>query len=156
MNKLRRTFLKGAGSVGVISVAVAAGLLKPAEVLASDWNGAGFTAKDADSALKGINAVGAAQSADITLKAPDIAENGAVVPLEVTSKLPNTDYIALVVDTNVNPLCCTFALSNGTEGYVSTRVKMAKTSQVRALCRSGGKMFYAAKEVKVTIGGCGG
>lgn len=156
MNQLRRTFLKGTGAAGTVAVAIAAGLLKPGQVLAADWNKSAFEAKSTDDALKGIGAAGAAKSADIMIKAPDIAENGAVVPVEVTSNIPGTTEIAIISEKNVNPLIAEFTLSNGAEGYVSTRIKMAKTSNVTVVVKAGGKAYTASKEVKVTIGGCGG
>lgn len=156
MNTKRRTFLKGAGAAGTVAVAVAAGLLKPTEVLAAEWNKAAFDAKGMPDALKVINATGSADSKDITIKAPDIAENGAVVPVEVTSKIAGTSSIALLVEKNANPLTANFDLTNGAAGYVSTRIKMGQTSNVRVVVKAGGKSYTAVKEVKVTIGGCGG
>lgn len=156
MNTKRRTFLKGAGAAGTVAVAVAAGLLKPTEVLAAEWNKAAFDAKGMPDTLKAVGATGAADSKDITIKAPDIAENGAVVPVEVTSKIAGTSSIVLMVEKNASPLTANFDLSNGAEGYVSTRIKMGQTSNVRVVVKAGGKSYTAVKEVKVTIGGCGG
>ncbi|BCB27390.1 thiosulfate oxidation carrier protein SoxY [Sulfurimicrobium lacus] len=156
MKQDRRTFLKGAGAAGAVALAVAAGLLKPGQVLAADWNKNAFEAKSVADALKDINASGPAKSADILIKSPDIAENGAVVPVEVTSKIPGTTDIAIISEQNVNPLIAEFALANGAEGFVSTRIKMAKTSNVTVIVKAGGKVYTASKEVKVTIGGCGG
>jgi sulfur-oxidizing protein SoxY len=156
MNQLRRTFLKGTGAAGTVAMAIAAGLLKPGQVLAAEWNKNAFEAKNTADTLKGINAASAAKSADIMIKAPDIAENGAVVPVEVTSKIAGTTSIAILSEQNVNPLIADFELSNGAEGYVSTRIKMAKTSNVTVVVKAGGKSYIASKEVKVTIGGCGG
>jgi len=156
MNNDRRKILKGAGAAGVVSVAVAAGLLKPGMVLAADWNKAAFEAKDMASAVAGVGGGGAADSAQITVKAPDIAENGAVVPVEVISAIPGTERIIILAEKNGFPLIADFGLSNGAQGYVSTRVKMGATSNVRAIVKAGGKTYTAAKEVKVTIGGCGG
>ncbi len=155
MNKQRRQVLKSAGAAGVVGVAVAAGLLKPTAVYA-DWNAAGFEARELAAVLKAIKAEGAADSGQITVKAPDIAENGAVVPVEVTSNIPGTESITIVADKNNFPLIAQFDLMNGAEGFVSTRIKLGSTSQVRAYVRAGGKVHTAAKEVKVTIGGCGG
>jgi len=156
MNTKRRTFIKGAGAAGTVAVAVAAGLLKPTEVLAAEWNKAAFDAKGMPDALKVLNATGSADSKDITIKAPDIAENGAVVPVEVTSKIAGTSSIALMVEKNASPLAASFDLANGADGYVSTRIKMGQTSNVRVVVKAGGKSYTAVKEVKVTIGGCGG
>lgn len=156
MNQFRRTFLRGASASGAVAAAIAAGLLKPGQVLAAEWNKTAFTATKLDDALKDINAVNAAESKDIIVKAPDIAENGAVVPVEVVSNIPNTQSIDIIIETNINPLTATYNLENGAIGYISTRVKMAKSSKVRAIVKAGGKTYTAAKEVKVTIGGCGG
>ena len=156
MNPLRRTFLKGTGAAGTVAVALAAGLLKPGQVLAAEWNKAAFDAHGIIDALKGIGAGGAAESKDIAIKAPDIAENGAVVPVEITSKIPGTEQISIVVEKNDRPLIAVFNLLNGAEGFVSTRIKMSQTSAVKIIVKAGGKMYTASKEVKVTIGGCGG
>lgn len=156
MNQLRRTFLKGTGAAGTVAVAIAAGLLRPGQVLAAEWNKAAFNATTTTDAMKGVNAAAAAESKDILIKAPDIAENGAVVPVEVTSKIPGTTAIIVFVEKNQNPLTADFELSNGAEGYISTRVKMANTSHIKVVVKAGGKAYFASKEVKVTIGGCGG
>jgi sulfur-oxidizing protein SoxY len=156
MNHLRRALLKGSGAAGALAVAAAAGLLRPSHVLAVEWNKSGFEAKTAEDALKSIGAPAPANSGDILIKAPDIAENGAVVPIEVTSKIAGTQSIALVADKNPFPLVATFNLANGAEGYVSVRIKMGQSSNVRAVVTADGKHYAAVKEVKVTIGGCGG
>jgi sulfur-oxidizing protein SoxY len=156
MNSERRRILKGVGAAGAVTVAVAAGLLKPGAAFAADWNKAAFEAKDLGAALKGVGGAGAADSAQITVKAPDIAENGAVVPVEVMSAIPGTEGIIIVGEKNGFPLLADFNLMNGAEGYVSTRIKLGTTSNVRAIVKAGGKVYTAAKEVKVTIGGCGG
>src|SRR4030065_1702416 len=119
MNTKRRTFIKGAGAAGTVAVAGAAGLLKPTEVLAAEWNKAAFDAKGMPDALKVLDATGSAVSKDITIKAPDIAENGAVVPVEVTSKIAGTSSIVLLVEKHANPLTANFDLANGAGGYVS-------------------------------------
>ncbi len=155
MNTQRRQMLKGAGAAGVVSVAAAAGLLKPGMALA-DWNKAGFDAKDLNSALSAIGGGSAAASGDISVKAPDIAENGAVVPVEINSNIAGTDSIAIIGEKNAMPLIADFKLMNGAQGFVSTRIKMGTTSNVTAIVKAGGKVYKASKEVKVTIGGCGG
>jgi sulfur-oxidizing protein SoxY len=155
MNALRRNVLKGAAGAGTVAVAVAAGLLKPTQALAA-WNKDAFEAKNVGDAMKGLGISGPADSKDITIKAPDIAENGAVVPVEVTSGIAGTTGIAIIAEKNGTPLIGDFALSGGTQGYISTRIKMGQTSLIRAVVKAGGKSYTAAKEVKVTIGGCGG
>lgn len=155
MNVLRRNVLKGATGASAVAVAVAAGLLKPTQVLAA-YNKAAFDAKNVGDAMKGMGVTSPADSKDIVVKAPDIAENGAVVPVEVTSSIPGTTGIAILAEKNVTPLIAEFQFSGGTQGYISTRIKMASTALVRAIVTAGGKQYTAAKEVKVTIGGCGG
>jgi sulfur-oxidizing protein SoxY len=156
MNPLRRTLLKGTGGVGAVAVALATGLLKPGQVLAAEWNKPAFDSKGIIDALKGVGGTTAIDSKDITIKAPDIAENGAVVPVEVASKIPATESITILIEKNDRPLIAIFNMLNGAEGFVSTRVKMAQTSDIKILVKAGGKIYTARKEVKVTIGGCGG
>lgn len=155
MNALRRNVLKGAASAGTVAVAVAAGLLKPTQVMAA-WNKDAFDAKNVGDAMKGLGISAPADSKDITIKAPDIAENGAVVPVEVTSNIAGTTDIAIFAEKNATPLAGSYHLSGGTQGFISTRIKMGQTALVRAVVKAGGKSYTAAKEVKVTIGGCGG
>jgi sulfur-oxidizing protein SoxY len=155
MNPLRRNILKGATGASLVGVAVAAGLLKPTQVLA-EYNKPAFAANTVADAYKGMGISAPAESSEITIKAPDIAENGAVVPVEVTSNIPGTTSIAIMAEKNITPLLCDFHLLGGTEGYIATRIKMASTANVRAIVIAGGKAYTATKEVKVTIGGCGG
>lgn len=155
MNALRRNVLKGATGAGAVAVAVAAGLITPTRVLAGAPRSA-FEAKTLADALKGMGLPAATDSKDITIKAPDIAENGAVVPVEVTSSIAGTTAIAILAEKNNTPLVADFDLMGGTQGYVSTRIKMGSTALVRAIVTAGGKTYQATKEVKVTIGGCGG
>ncbi len=155
MNQLRRTFLKLSGAAGTLALAVGAGLFKTGEALAATWNKAGFESKAVADALKSLGATSLIESKDITITAPDIAENGAVVPVAVTSKIPNTQSISIIAEKNPFPLTSTFEVANGAEGYVSTRLKMGETSNVRAVVKADGKFYTAVKEVKITIGGCG-
>jgi len=154
MNTTRRLLLKSASSAGLIATAVAAGLLKPGQAFA-DWNSAGFAATKPADALAAIGAGGAAESKDIQVKAPDIAENGAVVPVEVVTTLANVESIALLGEKNATPLIAQYTLTDF-DGFLSTRMKMGQTAHVRAVVKAGGKFYTAAKEVKVTVGGCGG
>jgi len=155
MNILRRNILKGAGAAGAVSVAVAAGLMKPTVAFAG-WNKAGFESRDLATSMGAIGANAATPSSDVSVKAPDIAENGAVVPVEITSSIPGTDSIAIISEKNIMPLIAVFNLSNGAQGYISTRIKMGSTANVVAVVKAGGKAYKSHKEVKVTIGGCGG
>ena len=156
MNHQRRTLLKASMASGTIAVAIGAGLLTPQAVLAA-WPKAAFDAKDMDEALKAL--LGAKQSSpssDIQVEAPDIAENGAVVSVTVKTTIPNAEQISIFVPENVSPLCASYVLSANTEGFVSGRIKMRKTSDVIAIVKAGGKLHMAKKPVKVTLGGCGG
>ena len=155
MNPFRRSFLAFTGRAGALAVAAAAGLIASVEARAAGWNKAGFESKAMADVLKSLGATGAAESKDIVITAPDIAENGAVVPIAVTSKLSHTQQISIVAEKNPFPLAATFDVSGGGEGYVSTRIKMGQTSDVWAVVKAGGKFFTARKEVKITVGGCG-
>jgi sulfur-oxidizing protein SoxY len=155
MQQTRRTLLKGAGAAGAVSVAVLAGLLKPSMAFAG-WNKAGFESRDMATSMNAIGAGSATASSEVSVKAPDIAENGAVVPVEIISNVAGTDSIAILSEKNTMPLIAVFNLSNGCEGYISTRIKMGSTANVVAVVKAGGKVYKAHKEVKVTIGGCGG
>lgn len=158
MDMFRRTVLKGVSASGALAAALAAGVLKPTEVLASEeWNRAAFDSKEASAALKGIGASSAADSKDIVLKAPDIAENGAVVPVEVVSNIPNTISIAVMSLKNPLPLAAAFDFANGALPEIQVRVRLAETTAVKAVVKTAdGKFYTTQKEVKVTVGGCGG
>jgi sulfur-oxidizing protein SoxY len=130
-------------------------LAKPLTVLAA-WNEQAFGAKTAADALKNIGAAGATASKDILIDAPQIAENGAVVPIEISSSLPGTTSIAVVIEKNPFPLAGKFEFKEGALPFVKLNVKMGETSDVRVIAFAGGKQFTATREIKVTIGGCGG
>ena len=155
MNTKRRTFLKGTLAAGSVGMAVSAGLLSPRAVLAA-WPNQAFEAKTMTDAMKGIVGSDQAAAGDIKIKAPDIAENGAVVPVSVTTDIAGAKSISLITEKNQQPMTASFDLGAGAEGYVSTRIKMGKTSNVIAVVKADGKLHSAVKEVKVTIGGCGG
>jgi len=156
MNHNRRVLLKGTLAAGATGIAISAGLLTPKAVLAA-WPKAAFEAKDVNSALTAaLGSSNASDSADVKLKAPDIAENGAVVPVTVTSNIAGTEVISIIVAENGTPLSASFNLGANTNGFVSTRIKMGKTSDVVAVVKAGGKLYSSTKNVKVTIGGCGG
>jgi sulfur-oxidizing protein SoxY len=152
----RRTFLQGSLAGGAVAVAVGAGLLSPRNVLAA-WPSAAFEAKSVQDAMSSLfGSADSTASGDIQIKAPDIAENGAVVPVSVSTSIGNTNKIAIIAEKNGQPLAASFELGQGTKGFISTRIKMGKTSDVIAVVEAGGKRFSARKNVKVTIGGCGG
>jgi len=152
----RRTFLRGTLAVGAVGVAVGAGLLSPRRVLAA-WPKSAFEAKSVQDALKSVVGTDLTEaSGKVKVKAPDIAENGAVVPVTVTAAIDGVDAMAIFVEKNPQPLTSSYELSPAALGFVSTRIKMGKTSDVIAVAKAGGKVYSARKEVKVTIGGCGG
>lgn len=151
MNMKRREMLKFSALVGLMA---SAGLIT--DVQAAEWNKAAFDSKSVDEVLKLLGGSGSEKSSAVTLNAPDIAENGAVVPVGVTTTLTNVEQLAILVEKNPSALSAQFILMPGMEPTVVTRVKMAQTSNVYAAVKSGGKWFVAVKEVKVTLGGCGG
>ncbi|MDZ7661554.1 thiosulfate oxidation carrier protein SoxY [Thiohalophilus sp.] len=152
----RRTFLKGGLAGSTVAVAVGAGLLTPGAVMAA-WPRRAFETESMETAMNDLFGSAQAQpSDDISIKAPDIAENGAVVPVSVTTVIAGIEEIAIIAEKNGSPLAANFKLASNAKGFVSTRIKMAKTSNVIAVVKAGGKAYSARKEVKVTIGGCGG
>ena len=156
MNKIRRKFLQSAMFFSATVTAIGTGLLAPGRALAA-YAAEAFAAKDVSGALNAaLGSDAHTPSKDIKLKAPDIAENGAVVPITVSSTLPNVESIVIIASANDSPLTSTYILSEGTVPFVSTRIKMAKTAEILAVVKSNGQLFSATKEVKVTIGGCGG
>ncbi|MDM8546431.1 thiosulfate oxidation carrier protein SoxY [Candidatus Venteria ishoeyi] len=150
----RRTFITNA----LVGGAAAAGAaLLPRAAFSADWPKDAFEAKSVSDALsKLLGSSDQTESADITIKAPDIAENGAVVPVQVTATMPNVESISIIAEKNPVPLIASFQFGDNGAGFVSTRIKMGKTSNVIAVVKADGKLFSAKKEVKVTIGGCGG
>lgn len=152
----RRVFLQGSLAAGTVGVAVGAGLLAPQAVVAA-WPEKAFKAENvADATKAALGAAEATESADITIKAPDIAENGAVVPITIKTSIPNVESISLMASSNGQPLAGMFVLGDGAVADVSTRIKMGKTGDVIALVKADGKLYSNQKNVKVTIGGCGG
>src|SRR5258706_9695176 len=146
MNTLRRTLV----------VALGALLPRPFAALAAAWNKDAFGAKSAPDALKALGAAGATPSKEVVIEAPEIAENGAVVPIEITSNVRGTTALIVLIDHNPFPLVAKFDFAEGALPFVKLNVKMGETSDVRVLAEAGGKHYQATKEIKVTIGGCGG
>jgi sulfur-oxidizing protein SoxY len=146
----RRDILKQGG---LLALLVGCGMLTLEQAFAAE--APGFDAKTLEEALLALGGV-PADSKDILLTSPDIAENGAVVPVAVASKLPNTQEIYILVEKNPNPLAAGFTIPDGTEPYVSTRTKMGQSSNVYAVVKADGKLYSTFRETKVTLGGCGG
>jgi len=144
-----------AHSAAVAAALAASGLL-PARAQ-SAWNKAAFDAKSIEDVLKALGTSRPVESADVTLTAPDIAENGAVVPIAASTSLPRAKSLAFLIEKNPTTLAGVFEFSDAVDTAVSTRVKMAQTSNVYAVALlTDGRALYAKKEVKVTLGGCGG
>lgn len=156
-NTARRTILKGAVAGGLAGLGLGSFPFPVfAETNAKDWPKDAFKQKSEADVLKALYGKTAKASDKISLDAPEIAENGAVVPIAVTSALPKVTGIAILVLNNPNVLAAAYKIPEGTEATVSNRLKMAKTSKVVAVIESDGKLYSASKQVKVTVGGCGG
>lgn len=154
MNHQRRGALKTGGGLGIFGMLVAAGLVKPGSALARDQKV--FDAKTIDEALAALGAGKPEVSDQVQIVAPDIAENGAVVPVGVSSAVPGTESVSILVEKNPSMVAANFAFPDGTMGEVQTRIKMGQTSDVYAVVKADGKYYMAKKEIKVTLGGCGG
>lgn len=156
MNTTRRNLLKASLATGTVAMVAGAGLLSPRSVLAA-WPEKAFQAKEMNTALSAILGTGnPADSSEIKVEAPDIAENGAVVSVSVTTTLANVESMTLLVPANAFPLSSSYLVTSQIEGKITGRIKMAKTSDVVAVVKAGGKLYSAKKPVKVTLGGCGG
>jgi sulfur-oxidizing protein SoxY len=149
MQQKRRTVTLG------LLAALGGALLAPARAFAA-WNKGAFEAKSAVDAMRALGMSGAAESKDIVIRAPEIAENGAVVPIDITSNIPGTTSISVFIEKNPFPYTGTFDFAAGAVPFVHLRAKIGESTPVRVVAAAGGKFYTAAKEVKVTIGGCGG
>jgi sulfur-oxidizing protein SoxY len=156
MNPSRRIGLRSAGSLGLYAALSAIGLFEGRPVSAQTFNATLFQAKNLSELIRMLGGASAADSKEILITAPDIAENGAAVSVAVRSQLPRTDQISLLVEKNPDPLAATFQLLEGVEPDLRLNVKMGQTSDVIAVVRADGRFYVARREVKVTIGGCGG
>jgi sulfur-oxidizing protein SoxY len=154
----RRKALQTTGGLGALGLFVAAGVITPEEARAqaAEWNKAAFDTKDVNGTAKALGGDAPTASDKVTVTGPDIAENGAVVPVGATTTLGNVTMIALLVEKNPNALAAVFNLTPEAEPFVTTRVKMGQSSDVYALVKADGKFHMAKKEIKVTLGGCGG
>ena len=130
-----------------------AGLISVAQ--AQEWDKAAFEGKSLDDVFKILGAGSPEKSAAVTLNAPDIAENGAVVPVGITTTL-KAEQMAILVEKNPSALAAQFFIPAGTDAFVTTRIKMGQTSNVYGVVKADGKWLMTVKEVKVTLGGCGG
>ena len=149
MTPLRRKLIQAIAIVGATA-------LMPLRLLAADWNKAAFGSTDLANSLKLIGAESATQSDLIHFKAPEIAENGAIVPIEIESRVPGTETIFVLAEKNPQPLAASFSFLNGTEPFVATRIKMSESAKVLVVVRAAGRFYATSRDIKVTIGGCGG
>lgn len=157
MNELRRKLLKGGSTAALLAPWIGTGLLLPSRVIAAEWNKTAFTARSVGEALKAWGAANAGESRDIVVSAPEIAENGAKVEVDITSQVPATRSIAVFADRNPMPLCAAIEFSGGALPYCRVQIKLAETTRVRAVVKTAdGKTYVAFREIKVTLGGCGG
>ncbi|MFI4887919.1 MAG: thiosulfate oxidation carrier protein SoxY [Burkholderiales bacterium] len=157
MNTNRRQALQAGSAWTLVTLVAAAGWLKPDDAVAEGWNKAAFDTRSMEQTLKALGGGTPAPSKDIVFfSTPDIAENGAVVPIGITSNVPKTESIAILIEKNPNMLAAVFDIPPGTHPSLSTRIKMAQTSNVYALVKADGKYYVTSKEIKVTLGGCGG
>lgn len=156
INKVRRKFLRASASGAAITAMMASGLLVPKISLGKSFPNA-FGHRSMDEVLNELFETTSTIPSDaVTVVAPDIAENGTVVPVTVRTKLPNIQSITIIAEKNPYPLAASFEMGNNTAGHIATRIKLGKTQDVWAVVNADGKLFTAKKEVKVTVGGCGG
>jgi sulfur-oxidizing protein SoxY len=152
----RREFVQKSSSAAALSLAAAAGLVPSLASAQTAWNKTAFESKSLAEVVKALGGSSATESKEVTLSAPEIAENGNVVRLGAQSAIAGTTWVGLVVEKNPAALTAGFDVFPGTDANMSTNVKMGQSSNVYALAKVGDKFFYAVKEVKVTLGGCGG
>ena len=152
----RREFVRKSSGALALGLAASAGLMPAMASAQTAWNKAAFESKNLADAVKAMGGSSATESKEVTLSAPEIAENGNVVRLGAQSAMAGTTWLGLMVEKNPAALTAGFDIYPGTDANVSTNVKMGQSSNVYALAKVGDKFFYAVKEVKVTLGGCGG
>jgi sulfur-oxidizing protein SoxY len=148
----RRQALKTGGGLGLLGLFAMIGLLPATALAALDRKA--FEAKALDEALDALGGLVAGESPLITLTAPDVAENGALVPVTVESALADVEQISILADRNPTMLVAHYLLPKGTDPYLSTRIRMAETSNVVVLVKAGGRFYRASKQVTVNAGGC--
>lgn len=153
----RRRLLKGGVSASLLTPLLGTGLLQPGTAIAAEWMRGAFTARTIGDALKSYGSAGAAETRDIVINAPEIAENGAKVEVEITSNLANTRSLAVFADKNPMPLCAALEFSGAALPYARVQLKLAESMRVRAVAKTAdGKTHVAVRDIKVTLGGCGG
>ncbi|KAA3626551.1 MAG: thiosulfate oxidation carrier protein SoxY [Proteobacteria bacterium] len=155
MSVTRREFLRGLTATSGACLAAAMGWLAPLRVFAAA-DRAAFAADGLEKVLAELGATGATETTDVIIDAPAVANNGAMVPVSVDSRIAGTEYIALIAEKNPLPLLAEFSFEPGADAYVATRIKMMESAAVKAVVKAQGKVYIASRRVEVTIGGCGG
>ncbi len=140
--------------VGLVC-AISGALLLPIRLFAAQWNAEAFDQTRFPDSLRSVGAVDLVESDLIDLKTPEIAENGAIVPIQVTSQIPNTEKVFVFAEKNPQPLVASFTFVKNVEPFFATRIKMGESAKVHVVVLAGGKHYTMSREVKVTIGGCG-
>lgn len=157
VSALRRQFLQGGISAALLTPLIGTGLLMPTRLLAAEWNQTAFTAHTVTDALKAYAASNAVESREIVINAPEIAENGAKVDIEIICNLANTGSLAIFAEKNPMPLCAVAEFSGPVLPYLRAQLKLAETMRIRVVAKTAeGKSWIAFREIKVTLGGCGG
>ncbi|MFP4648997.1 MAG: thiosulfate oxidation carrier protein SoxY [Halorhodospira sp.] len=156
VNPQRRNLLRGALALGGLSTAVGLGVLAPSRALAK-WREQAIMTTSLEEGLNDILDSSEYEESDqISIDAPEVAENGETVPVTVESSLPNVESITLYVPENNAPISAVFELGERSRPRISQRIQMADTSEVVAIAKSEGKLYGASQKVRVTVGGCGG
>ena len=156
-NPLRRRFLACSLSSTALLPLLGLGLLKPRQVMAAEWQRSAFTAQTLQEAVRAYASGSASESRDIVINAPEIAENGAKVGIEVSSTLSNVKSLAVFAEKNPLPLCATLEFSPQVLPYARMELKISESTRLRVIAKtSDGKNHVAFRDIKVTLGGCGG
>jgi sulfur-oxidizing protein SoxY len=145
----RREMIKAcAGMLSMIA-------LLPLQAMAAIWNRQAFESDKVEEAMQGLGVGTDEASSDIEIIAPQLAENGAIIQIEVTSRIPGTEAIAILAEKNPTPLIANFMFSSGAEPYLITRIKMSETADLKVIVKVGDKYYSASRRVEVALGGCG-
>jgi sulfur-oxidizing protein SoxY len=156
MDAFRRRFLQGS-SAALLLPLLGSGLLVPQRAIAAEWHKTAFTARNIADALKATGVSNAAESRDIVINAPEIAENGAKVEIDILSNVPNTRSLTLFAEKNPMPLAATLEFGSNALPFARLQLKLSETMRVRAVAKTrDNKTYVAFREIKVTLGGCGG
>ena len=148
---MQRNRIRLAALIGAVTGAI----LLPLRALAAQWNEKAFDETRFPDALKSIGALDLVESEQIELKTPEIAENGAIVPIQVSSNIPATEKVFVFAEKNPQPLVATFTFRQGVQPFFATRIKMGESARVHVVVLAGGTHYTVSRDVKVTIGGCG-